>query len=142
MRLGSCGKATAAVALTELTAQQAVLQRRAGDGERKQVTVQFADLEGSAEALGTNRRIEEALAVLDDTERGALKRGTLVHSWKARAQLAQAAGDLVEEEIQYRRSLVQARQLSKAPVCGACEAALAALAALQPGSSVERNVEV
>ena len=58
------------------------------------------------------------------------------------AELARAAGDLVEAEIQYRRSLEQARQLSMAPVCEACEAALAALAALQAGSSVERNVEV
>ena len=70
------------------------------------------------------------------------QRGTLAHCWKARGELARAAGDLVEAEIQYRRSLAQARQLSMAPVCEACEAALAALAALQAGSSVERNVEV
>ncbi|CAN5452264.1 adenylate/guanylate cyclase domain-containing protein [soil metagenome] len=98
-----------------------------------------------AEALGANRRIKEALAVLDDVERGALargERGTLAHCWKAKGELARAAGDLVEAEIQYRRSLAQARQLSMAPVCEACEAALAALAALQPGPSVERNVEV
>ena len=73
-------------------------------------------------------------------ERG--ERGTLAHCWKARGELARAAGDLVEAEIQYRRSLAQARQLSMMPVCEACEAALAALAALQTGSSVERNVEV
>jgi class 3 adenylate cyclase len=98
-----------------------------------------------AQALGANRRLEEAMAVLDDVERGALahgERGTLAHCWKARGELARAAGDLVEAEVQYRRSLAQARQLSMAPVCEACEAALAALAAPQPGSSVERNVEV
>ena len=61
-----------------------------------------------AEALGATRRIEEGMAVLDAAERGALERGergTLAHCWKARAQLAQAAGDLVEAEIHYRRSL-------------------------------------
>ena len=98
-----------------------------------------------AEALGAARRIDEGMAALDAVERGAQERGergTLAHCWKARGELARAAGDLVEAEIQYRRSLAQARQLSMVPVCAACEAALAALAALQAGSSVERNVEV
>ena len=35
----------------EPTAHQAVVQRRAGDGERKRVTVLFADLEGSTAAI-------------------------------------------------------------------------------------------
>ncbi|HTE36973.1 MAG TPA: hypothetical protein VK630_10545, partial [Reyranella sp.] len=98
-----------------------------------------------AEALGAARRIDEGMAALDAVERGAQERGergTLAHCWKARGELARAAGDLVEAEIQYRRSLAQARQLSMMPVCEACEAALAALAALQAGSSVERDVEV
>jgi len=79
------------------------------------------------------------MAALDAVERGAQERGErgmLAHCWKARGELARAAGDIVEVEIQYRRSLAQARQLSMMPVCAACEAALAALAALQAGSSV------
>jgi hypothetical protein len=98
-----------------------------------------------AEALVANRQFEEGLRVLDGVERGASERGelgTLVHCWKARGRLAQDAGNLVEAEIQYRRSLTQARQLSMLPLCEACEAALAALAALQAGSSVQRNGEV
>lgn len=98
-----------------------------------------------AEALGAARRIDEGMAALDAVERSAQDRGeqgTLAHCWKARGELARAAGDLVEAEIQYRRGLAQARQLSMVPVCEACEAALAALAAVQAGSSVERNVEV
>jgi class 3 adenylate cyclase len=98
-----------------------------------------------AEALGAARRIDEGIVTLDAVERGAQERGergTLAHCWKARGELARAAGDLVEAEVQYRRSLAQARQLSMAPVCGACEAALAALAALREGSSVERDVEI
>jgi class 3 adenylate cyclase/tetratricopeptide (TPR) repeat protein len=98
-----------------------------------------------AEALGAAHRIEEGIAALDSAERGAQERGergTLAHCWKARGELARAAGDLVEAEVQYRRSLAQARQLSMRPVCKACEAALATFAALQTGSSVERNVEV
>jgi hypothetical protein len=98
-----------------------------------------------AEALGAVRRIDEGMAALDAAERGALDRGeqgTLAHCWKARGGLARAAGDLVEAESQYRRSLAQARQLSMAPVCEACEAAIATLAAQQAASSVERNVEV
>jgi hypothetical protein len=46
---GGCGKAAEAVA--EPTAHQAVVQRRAGDGERERVTVLFADLEGSTAAI-------------------------------------------------------------------------------------------
>ena len=91
------------------------------------------------EALGASRRIDEGMAALDAVERGAQERGErgmLAHCWKARGELARAAGDLVEAEIQYQRSLVQVRQLSMMPVCAACEAALAALAALQAGSSV------
>lgn len=49
---GGCGKAAAAAgALAEPTAQQAAVQRRAGDGERKRVTVLFADLKGSTAAI-------------------------------------------------------------------------------------------
>ena len=91
------------------------------------------------EALGASRRIDEGMAALDAVERGAQERGErgmLAHCWKARGELARPAGDLVEAEIQYQRSLVQVRQLSMMPVCAACEAALAALAALQAGSSV------
>src|SRR4051794_31040363 len=54
---------------------------------------------------------------LERGERGALERGergTLAHCWKARGELARVAGRLVEAEIQYRRSLAQARQLSMA----------------------------
>ena len=48
---GGCGQAAEAVAVAEPTAHQAVVQRRAGDGERKRVTVLFADLEGSTAAI-------------------------------------------------------------------------------------------
>jgi len=85
-----------------------------------------------AETLGAVRRIDEGLATLDAVELGARERGergTLAHCWKARGELARAAGDLVKAEIHYRRSLAQAQQLSMVPVCEACEAALAALVA-------------
>jgi len=98
-----------------------------------------------AESLAAARQFDDGLAVLDSVEHGARERGergTLARCWKARGELARASGDLVEAEIQFRRSLREARQLSMVPVCEACEAALAALAALQAGSSVERNVEV
>lgn len=98
-----------------------------------------------AEALGAVRRIDEGMVALDIAERGARERGergTLAHCWKARGDLARAGGDLVQAEIQYRRSLAQARELSMAPIREACEAALAALAALRTVSSIERNVEV
>ncbi len=98
-----------------------------------------------AEALVADRRHDEVARVLDDLEAGASQRGeraTLAHAWKVRGRLSQGAGDLVEAEIQYRRSLAQARQLSMLPLCEACEAALAALAAQQAGSSVQGDVEV
>lgn len=98
-----------------------------------------------AEALVADRQHEKAVRVLDDLEGGASQRGelgTLAHAWKARGRLAQGAGDLVEAEIQYRRSLAQARQLSMLPLCEACEAALATLAARQSGTSVQGDVEV
>ena len=91
---GGCGKAADAIAVAEPTAHQAVVQRRAGDGERKRVTVLFADLEGSTAAI-------EGL----DPD---------------------AALGQIEPAV----------QIMMVPVCGACEAALAALAALQPGSSI------
>jgi tetratricopeptide (TPR) repeat protein len=97
-----------------------------------------------AEALVASGELDEAGAVLESIERGALERGekgTLVHCWKVRAQLAEAAGDLVAAKSYFNRSLERARQLSMLPLCQACEAALAALAATQ-GSSVQGNVEV
>jgi class 3 adenylate cyclase/tetratricopeptide (TPR) repeat protein len=48
---GGCGKAVAAIALVETTPHQAVVHRRSGDGERKRVTVLFADLKGSTAAI-------------------------------------------------------------------------------------------
>ena len=48
---GGCGKAAEAVAVAEPTAHQAVVQRRAEDGERKRVTVLFADLKGSTASI-------------------------------------------------------------------------------------------
>ena len=71
-----------------------MVQRRAGDGERKRVTVLFADLEGST-------------AAIEDLD-------------------PDAALGQIEPAV----------QIMMVPVCGACEAALAALAALQPGSSI------
>jgi len=48
---GGCGKAVAATAAAAPTAQVAVLQRRSSDGERRRVTVLFADLQGSTAAI-------------------------------------------------------------------------------------------
>ena len=48
---GGCGKAVEAVAVAEPTAHHAVVQRRAGDGERKRVTVLFADLKDFTAAI-------------------------------------------------------------------------------------------
>ena len=59
-----------------------------------------------------------------------------------RGKLAMARGDLAKAAEQFERSLAQARALSMRPVCEACEAGLAAIAALQSTSSVQRNVEV
>ena len=97
-----------------------------------------------AEALVASGELEEARSALDSIEQGAVERGesgTLAHCWKVRAQLAEAAGDIAAAKIYYDRSLQRARQLSMLPLCQACGAALAALAAAQ-GSSVQGNVEV
>jgi len=48
---GGCGNALAAPATVEETAKHVVVQRRAGDGERRRVTVLFADLKGSTAAI-------------------------------------------------------------------------------------------
>jgi hypothetical protein len=56
--------------------------------------------------------------------------------------LAVARGDLGKAASEFKRSLGLARKLSMRPVCEACEAELAAIAALQSSASLQRNVEV
>jgi ATP/maltotriose-dependent transcriptional regulator MalT len=88
---------------------------------------------------------DEAEALLESAERDMTERGEaghLAHCWALKGKLAMARGDLAKAATEFKRSLVQARKLSMRPVCEACEADLAAIAALQSGSSVQRNVEV
>jgi hypothetical protein len=74
------------------------------------------------------------------TERGEANH--LAECWALKGKLAMARGDLAKAAGEFERSLAQARKLSMRPVCEACEAELAAIAALQKSRSVERNVEV
>jgi tetratricopeptide (TPR) repeat protein len=98
-----------------------------------------------AEALFASGAPERAEMLLDYAERDMLERGEaghLAHSWALRGKLAVARGDLAKAAEEFGRSLAQARALSMRPVCEACEAELAAIAALQTESSLQRNVEV
>ena len=67
---------------------------------------------------------------------------SLVRGRSRRGKPAMARGDLAKAAEEFSRSLAQARALSMRPVCEACEAELAAIAALQSEDSVQRNVEV
>jgi tetratricopeptide (TPR) repeat protein len=98
-----------------------------------------------AEALFASGSVEEAEALLQYAERDMLERGEaghLAHCWALRGKLAMARGDLAKAAEEFERSLAQARALSMRPICEACEAELAAIAALQSESSIQRNVEV
>ncbi len=98
-----------------------------------------------AEAMMANGAAEEAETLLDSAARDMAERGEaghLVHCWALRGKLAMARGDLAKAAGEFERSLAQARKLSMRPVCEACEAELATIAALHSASSVERNVEV
>ncbi len=66
----------------------------------------------------------------------------LAQCWALKGKLAIARGDLARAASEFERSLAQARRLSMRPVCEACEAELAAIAALQSAASLQRNVEV
>jgi len=98
-----------------------------------------------AEAMMANGSADEAEALLENVERhitGRGEAGHLARCWALKGRLAMARGDLVQAASEFERSLAQARKLSMRPVCEACEAELAAIAALQSEQSVERNVEV
>ena len=98
-----------------------------------------------AEALSASGSADEAEALLENVERDITERGEASHlaqCWALKGRLAVARGDLAKAAREFERSLAQARRLSMRPVCEACEAELAAIAALQSKQSVERNVEV
>ena len=74
------------------------------------------------------------------TERGEASH--LAQCWALKGRLAVARGDLAKAANEFNRSLAQARKLSMRPVCEACEAELAAIAALRSSAPLPRNVEV
>src|SRR5260370_30365758 len=96
-----------------------------------------------AEALMVSGLADEAEALLENTERDLGDRGeggVLVRCWALKGRMALARGDLGKAEAEFRRSHAQAGKLSMRPVCEACEAELAAIAALQSAASLQRNV--
>ncbi len=98
-----------------------------------------------AEALFASGSAEDAEALLRYAERDMLaggEAGNLAHCWALKGKLAMAQGDLAKAASEFERSLAQARPRSMRPVCEACEAELAAIAALQSAASVQRNVEI
>jgi predicted ATPase len=98
-----------------------------------------------AEATFAAGSADEAETLLDSAERDITERGEaghLAHCWALKGRLAMARGDLAKAASEFERSLAQARRLSMRPVYEACEAELAAIAALQSASSIKRNVEV
>ena len=98
-----------------------------------------------AEAMFVSGAADEAEALLENVERDITDRGEASHlaqCWALKGKLAMARGDLVQAAAEFERSLAQARRLSMRPVCEACEADLAAIAALQSKSSIQRNVKV
>jgi hypothetical protein len=98
-----------------------------------------------AEALSASGSADEAEALLENVERELTERGEASHlaqCWALKGRLAVARGDLAKAASDFKRGLAQARKLSMRLVCEACEAELAAIAALQSQQSVERNVEV
>jgi ATP/maltotriose-dependent transcriptional regulator MalT len=98
-----------------------------------------------AEAMFVSGLADEAEALLKNVERDITERGEaghLAHCWALKGRLAMARGDLAKAANEFERSLAQARKLSMRPVCEACEAELAAIAALQSAGSIGRNVEV
>jgi class 3 adenylate cyclase/tetratricopeptide (TPR) repeat protein len=98
-----------------------------------------------AEAMFASGSADEAEALLENVERDITERGEaghLAHCWALKGRLAVARGDLAKAASEFERSLAQARRLSMRPVCEACEAELAAIAALQSAGSLQRNVEV
>ncbi len=98
-----------------------------------------------AEAMAAVGMVDEAEALLRHVERDMIERneaGHLAHCWALKGKLAMARGALAEAAAHFKRSLAQASRLSMRPVREACEAELTAIAALQNGASVQRNVEI
>jgi ATP/maltotriose-dependent transcriptional regulator MalT len=98
-----------------------------------------------AEAMFASGSADEAEALLEDVERDITERGEASHlaqCWALKGRLAVARGDLAKAANEFNRSLAQARKLSMRPVCEACEAELAAIAALRSSAPLPRNVEV
>jgi ATP/maltotriose-dependent transcriptional regulator MalT len=98
-----------------------------------------------AEAMFAAGSADQAGALLEDVERDITERGEASHlaeCWALKGKLAMARGDLAAAASEFERSLAQARKLSMRPVREASEAALAAIAAQQSKSSVQRNVKV
>ena len=85
-----------------------------------------------AEAICADGRPDEAEALLDHVEQEMTKHGeagNLAHSWVVRGKVALARADLAAAEAAFKRGFDQATVLWMRPVCEACEAGLAAVAA-------------
>jgi tetratricopeptide (TPR) repeat protein len=98
-----------------------------------------------AEAMLASGSADEAEALLKGVERDITERGEASHlaeCWALKGKLAMARGDVAAATREFGRGLAQARKLSMRPLREACEAELAAIAALQSKNSVQRNVKV
>jgi ATP/maltotriose-dependent transcriptional regulator MalT len=118
-------------------------KEEAGELRRSQVHSQRAIW--LAEAMVACGSSEEAGKILDRIELEMEERGeggNLAHCWALKGRIALSHGDLGQAEEWLRRSLTQARRLSMRPVCEACEAELAAIAALRNGASATRTITV
>ena len=106
-------------------------------GRKKTGTISRAHLHGLnkvwlAEAICAQGMPAEADAILDRVEPDMLERGeagNLAHCWQVRGKIALARADLGAAEAAFKRGLDQASVLWMRPVCDACEAGLAAVAA-------------
>ncbi len=106
-------------------------------GKKKTGAISRAHLHGLnkvwlAQAICAQGKPVEADAILDRVEPDMLQRGeagNLAHCWQVRGRIALARGDLGAAKAAFKRGLDQASVLWMRPVCEACEAGLAAVAA-------------